>query len=67
MSERAEFLIDLSALASNVSKLKKQCGVELMAVVKADAYGHGLIRVSSAALKAGASWLGVALLEEAIT
>ncbi len=67
MSDRAEFLIDLSALASNVSKIKKQCGVDLMAVVKADAYGHGLVRVASAALKGGASWLGVALLEEAIT
>jgi alanine racemase len=67
MSDRAEFLIDLSALASNVSKIKKQCGVDLMAVVKADAYGHGLVRVASAALKGGATWLGVALLEEAIT
>jgi alanine racemase len=67
MSDRAEFLIDLSALSSNVSKIKKKCGVDVMAVVKADAYGHGLTRVSSAALKSGASWLGVALLEEAIT
>ena len=67
MSDRAEFLIDLSALASNVSKTKKECDVDVLAVVKADAYGHGLIRVASAALKAGASWLGVALLEEAIT
>ena len=67
MSDRAEFLIDLSALSSNVSKIKKKCGVDVMAVVKADAYGHGLIRVASAALKGGASWLGVALLEEAIT
>ena len=67
MSDRAEFLIDLSALSSNVSKIKKECAVEILAVVKADAYGHGLIRVASAALKAGASWLGVALLEEAIT
>ena len=67
MSNRAEFLIDLSALASNISKIKKECAVEVLAVVKADAYGHGLTRVASAALKAGASWLGVALLEEAIT
>jgi len=67
MSDRAEFLIDLSALSSNISKIKKECAVEVLAVVKADAYGHGLIRVSSAALKGGASWLGVALLEEAIT
>ena len=67
MSDRAEFLIDLSALTNNVSKIKKECAVDVLAVVKADAYGHGLIRVASAALKAGASWLGVALLEEAIT
>jgi alanine racemase len=38
-----------------------------LAVVKADAYGHGLIPVAKAALEGGASWLGVALLEEAIT
>ena len=67
MSDRAEFLIDLSALNSNISRLKKECVVDILAVVKADAYGHGLIRVSHAALNAGASWLGVALLEEAIT
>ena len=67
MSNRAEFLIDLNALSSKISKIKKSCDVEVLAVVKADAYGHGLIRVASAALKGGASWLGVALLEEAIT
>jgi alanine racemase len=67
MSDRAEFLVDLSALTTNVSRLKKECATDLLAVVKADAYGHGLIRVAQAALKAGASWLGVALLEEAIT
>jgi alanine racemase len=67
MSDRAEFLVDLSALSANVSKIKKECAVDVLAVVKADAYGHGLIRVASAAIKAGASWLGVALLEEAIT
>lgn len=37
-----------------------------MAVVKADAYGHGLIPVANRAIQAGATWLGVALLEEAI-
>lgn len=67
MSDRAEFLIDLSALSGNILKIKKECPVDILAVVKADAYGHGLIRTASAALKAGASWLGVALLEEAIT
>jgi len=67
MSDRAEFLIDLSALSTNVSRLKKECAVDVLAVVKADAYGHGLVRVAQAALKAGASYLGVALLEEALT
>jgi alanine racemase len=67
MSDRAEFLIDLSALSTNVSRLKKVCAVDVLAVVKADAYGHGLVRVAQAAIKAGASYLGVALLEEALT
>ncbi|MEY3254402.1 MAG: hypothetical protein RJA01_408, partial [Actinomycetota bacterium] len=38
-----------------------------LAVVKANAYGHGLVAVARTAVKAGASWLGVALLEEALT
>lgn len=67
MSDRAEFIVDLNALSANISKIKKECAVDILAVVKADAYGHGLIRVASAAIKAGASWLGVALLEEAIS
>ena len=65
MSNRAEANIDLTAIASNVKKLKATAGTELMAVVKADAYGHGLVPVANAALNAGASWLGVALVEEA--
>ena len=65
MSNRAEANIDLTAIAANVKKLKATAGTELMAVVKADAYGHGLVPVANAALNAGASWLGVALVEEA--
>ena len=65
MSNRAEANIDLTAIAANVKKLKATAGTELMAVVKADAYGHGLVPVAKAALNAGASWLGVALVEEA--
>ena len=64
---RAEARIDLSAITKNVAHLKAINGVELLAVVKADAYGHGLMRTAQAALKGGASWLGVALLEEAVT
>jgi alanine racemase len=64
---RAEAIVDLSAIHHNVALLKEKSGVNLLAVVKADAYGHGLERVAKTALKAGASMLGVALLEEAIT
>lgn len=63
---RAEALVDLSAIKHNVEHLKKTAGTKLLAVVKADAYGHGLIPVAKAALSAGADYLGVALLEEAI-
>lgn len=64
---RAEALIDLSAIKYNVALVKKKCNVDVLAVVKADAYGHGLVAVAKAAVDAGASMLGVALLEEAIT
>ena len=62
---RAE--IDLSAIAANV---RAACGLAgpgsaVMAVVKADAYGHGAIPVARVALAAGATWLGVAIPEEA--
>ena len=64
---RAEALVDLNAIKANVEALKKSSGTNLLAVVKADAYGHGLVPVAKAALDAGATYLGVALLEEAIT
>jgi len=67
MQHRAEARIDLLALASNLSKLKTTSSVDLLAVVKADAYGHGLVEIGLAAEKSGADWLGVALLEEAIS
>ena len=65
MSNRAEAVIDLNAIAANVKKLKASSGTDLMAVVKADAYGHGLVPVAKTAISAGATWLGVALVEEA--
>jgi alanine racemase len=67
MFDRAEARIDLDRIKSNIRFLKEVSGVPVMAVVKADAYGHGLVPVARAALEAGASSLGVALLEEAIT
>jgi alanine racemase len=67
MFDRAEARIDLDRIKANIKHLKEVSGAPVMAVVKADAYGHGLIPVAQAALDAGASMLGVALLEEAIT
>ena len=63
---RAEAIVDLSAIKFNVELLKKTSGTKLLAVVKADAYGHGLVPVAQAAVSAGADYLGVALLEEAV-
>ena len=57
--------VDLDRIRHNVRALTPP-GVELMAVVKADAYGHGDVPVTRAALEAGASWLGVALVEEGL-
>ena len=57
--------VDLDAVRHNVRMLKPD-GAELMAVVKADAYGHGDIAVARAALEAGAAWIGVALVEEGL-
>lgn len=67
MFERAEVRIDLDRIAANIKYLKEFSGTPVMAVVKANAYGHGLVPVAKAALEAGANALGVALLEEAIT
>ena len=64
---RAEARIDLDRITTNINLLKGAENFPLMAVVKADAYGHGLVEVGLAAEKSGADWLGVALLEEAIT
>ncbi|HYL82121.1 MAG TPA: alanine racemase [Candidatus Acidoferrum sp.] len=60
--------VDLDAIASNVALARRIAGpgTEVMAVVKADAYGHGAIPVARVALRAGASWLGVAIPEEAV-
>jgi alanine racemase len=67
MSAHVTARIDLGALAHNVRVLKARTdGRKLMVVVKADAYGHGLVKCGQAAVNAGADYLGVALLEEAV-
>ncbi|MBD2743463.1 alanine racemase [Coleofasciculus sp. FACHB-1120] len=68
LKERAWVEIDLAALAHNVRQLRRFLSPKtaLMAVVKADAYGHGAITVAEVACQAGASWLGVATIPEGI-
>ncbi|HWC41238.1 MAG TPA: alanine racemase [Actinomycetota bacterium] len=59
--------VDLDAIAANVRALTAEVApARLLAVVKADAYGHGAVPVARAAVEAGAAWLGVALVEEAL-
>lgn len=59
--------IDLGRLSRNVETLKRKInGPALMAIVKANAYGHGLVQSAQAAKRGGADWLATALLEEAI-
>ncbi|HRC40641.1 MAG: alanine racemase [Nostocoides sp.] len=59
--------IDLTAITDNVRELKRRAGsAEVMAVVKADGYGHGALPSARAAQAGGATWLGVAQLDEAL-
>lgn len=59
--------VDLGAIADNVRTLAILAeGAEVMAVVKADGYGHGAVPAARAALAGGATWLGIAQLDEAL-
>jgi alanine racemase len=60
--------INLAAIRHNLMEVRRLVGpkVDIMAVVKAEAYGHGAVAVAKMAVAAGASWLGVALPEEGI-
>ncbi|MGD9955458.1 MAG: alanine racemase [Candidatus Nanopelagicales bacterium] len=58
--------VDLDALRHNLRTVRERVGTDVMAVVKADAYGHGLVECARAAQQAGATWLGVALPSEAV-
>ena len=67
MVARAVCEVDLDAVSANVEVLRAYAhGKPVLAVVKADGYGHGLVPTARAALAGGASWLGVALLQEAV-
>jgi alanine racemase len=63
----AEAVVDLSAITANARLLSRAAGeAALMAVVKADGYGHGAVPVARAALAGGAGMIGVATLQEAV-
>lgn len=60
--------VDLASIGRNIAAIRRRIGPgpEIMAVVKADAYGHGAVQVATTALTSGATWLGVALVEEGV-
>lgn len=59
--------IDLGAIRNNIHQLQSITARPVMAVIKANGYGHGLVEAGRAAASAGAAWLGVARVEEAVT
>ncbi len=67
---RAEIVVDLGAIRGNVRLLRTLVSaerpVQLIAVVKADGYGHGMLEAARAAREGGAEWIGVATLDEAL-
>ncbi|HEX3289232.1 MAG TPA: alanine racemase [Mycobacterium sp.] len=66
-SANAQAVVDLAAIAHNVQVLRDHAGSsQVMAVVKADGYGHGASQVARAALAAGAAEVGVATIDEAL-
>ncbi len=68
MYDRSCVEIDLSALEHNFSEIRRVTteGTDIMAVVKADAYGHGALEIAEALIKAGASGLSLATIDEAV-
>ena len=67
MTARAEIVVDLDAIRHNVRVLADLVApAAVMVVVKADGYGHGIVPAARAAREAGAAWLGVATLDEAL-
>ncbi len=67
LTPRAEAVVDLAAIRSSVASLAAHArGAAVMAIVKADGYGHGAVESARAAIAGGASWLGVAYIEEAM-
>ena len=66
MTTAIEAVVDLGAIAHNLEVVRHRSRTDVMAVVKADGYGHGATQVARAALDAGAAELGVATVDEAL-
>ena len=67
MDGHPEAVVDLDAIQANVAALNRHVGAaQVMAVVKSDAYGHGMLASARAALAGGAAWLGVVHVADAI-
>lgn len=66
MQYPARAVVNLAAIRHNVANLASRTEAAVMAVVKADGYGHGGVAVARAAVEAGAAWLGIAQLDEAV-
>ncbi len=62
----AEIVVDVAAIRHNVRVLRELTGVPLIAVVKANGYGHGLVEAARAAREGGAEWIAVATADEAV-
>jgi len=58
--------VDLGAIKNNIKQIRIMTGTDVMAIIKANGYGHGVLAVAEVATQAGASWLGVARIEEAL-
>jgi alanine racemase len=64
---RPEVVVDLDAITANAAALVAHVGgARLMAVVKSDGYGHGMVPTATAALAGGATWLGVVQVADAL-
>jgi alanine racemase len=64
--QRAEVIIDLRAIARNTKTIAGSTNAQIMAVVKADGFGHGMLPIANTALAHGAQWLGVTTNEDAL-
>jgi alanine racemase len=63
---QAEVRVDLDAIEANIRLLRAATTAEVMAVVKGDGYGHGMVPAARAAVRAGATWLGGCTVDEAL-